>query len=306
VTVAYLVFSHRNPEQVLRLVAALQEGPAAQVVVRHDQRRSELAPAEAKEAGAHLLGDEIELEWGGWSQVQAILHGLQQVRDLLDPDWLLTLSGQDYPLRPVAEIESSLAQSELDGMLGDAWELDTSSSPEPPRDDFFLRYAYRHYPAPRKAPRLPRRLRPLVYLRELPVPLRPRLGVRRLRLPFGPGFRCQVSADWLTLSRRALEALLDGARAERRLMRYYRRAAIPSESFFATVLLKDSSLRIARQNRRFASFPGPLAPHPDTLTSSDLERVLASGCDFARKFDVEVDAKVLDLLDERRRSRDPR
>jgi hypothetical protein len=29
---------------------------------------------------------------------------------------------------------------------------------------------------------------------------------------------------------------------------------------------------------------------------------MASGCDFARKFDSDVDAEVLDVLDERRRS----
>ena len=44
----------------------------------------------------------------------------------------------------------------------------------------------------------------------------------------------------------------------------------------------------------------PGAPHPDTLTGGDLESVLSSGADFARKFDVEVDSEVLDRLDGRR------
>ena len=82
--------------------------------------------------------------------------------------------------------------------------------------------------------------------------------------------------------------------------------AVPSESFFATVLLNDESLHVARENRRFVSFTAPLTPHPETLTTSDLDRLAASGCDFARKFDVEVDAEVLDALDERRRAGTPR
>ncbi len=89
-------------------------------------------------------------------------------------------------------------------------------------------------------------------------------------------------------------------------MRYYRRVAIPSESFFATVLLNDSSLRVTPDNRRFVSFPVPGAPHPETLTSADLGRLLQSDCDFARKFDIEADAEVLDALDRRRRSPSPR
>ena len=50
------------------------------------------------------------------------------------------------------------------------------------------------------------------------------------------------------------------------------------------------------------SFAGPGVPHPDVLTSADLGRLLDSDMDFARKFDQERDAEVLDALDERRRS----
>ncbi len=298
--IAYLVLSHRNPEQVLRLVGALREGPAAEVLVRHDPRRSTLEEGELERLGARPLHDDIEFDWGGWSQLRMLLACLESAARL-DPDWLLVLSGQDYPLRPMAAIEADLGTSEYDAMLGHAWELDTDRLPEPPADEFFLRCAYRHYAAPAFLPRLPGTLRPLAYLRDLP----PQVGLRRVRLPFGEGFRCFVSADWLTLSRRALRAVLDAA-GDRRLMRFYRRVAIPSESFFATVLLNDSSLHVARDNRRFVSFEAPLTPHPDTLTTADLDRVLASGCDFARKFDAEADAQVLDALDERRNSEIPR
>lgn len=304
--VAYFVVSHRNPDQVLRLVAALGEGPAAEVLVRHDESRSTIDDAALGRLGARLLRDEIEFEWGGWSQLQLLIACLERASEELDPDWLLVLSGQDYPLRPMAEIEDGLAACGLDAMLGQAWELDVRRRPAPPADEFFLRYAYRHYPAPVSTPRLPRALRPLVYLRELPPPLRPRLGLRRASLPFGDGLRCFVSSDWLTLNRRAVASVLSAARENRELMRYYRRVAIPSESFFATVLLNDPSLRVARDNRRFVSFAAPLTPHPETLTSADLDRLIASERDFARKFDAEVDSTVLDALDERRRSPSPR
>jgi hypothetical protein len=306
VRVAYVVLSHRNPEQVLRLVAALKEGSASEVLVRHDGRHSRLDEADVERLGARTIEDEIEFEWGGWTQLQVLLSCLERTAAELDPDWLLVLSGQDYPLRPIDEIEEWLAGSEHDAMLGRVFELDTDRLPEPPYDDFFLRYAYRHYPTSARTPHLPRAVRPLVYLREMPAPIPPRLGLRRPRLPFGDGFRCLVSADWLTVNRKALGAVLAAARERRRLMRYYRRVAIPSESFFATVLLNDPALRVARDDRRYIYFAEPLAPHPETLTRADLDRLVASECYLARKFDVEADAEVLDALDERRRSRSPR
>jgi core-2/I-Branching enzyme len=293
VTVAYIVLSHRNPDQVLRLVRVLREGPAARVLVRHDPRGPRLPAAEVEAAGGEAIEDEIEFQWGGWSQLELIVACLREAVARHDPDWALILSGQDYPLRPPAEIEADLDGSRIDGRVGAVREVERSR-PAQGQDEFYLRCRYRHYTRPRAMPRLPRAVRPLAYARDLP----PLLGVRRLApapLPF------YASADWLTLGRRALETVL-AASEDRRLVRHFRRVAVPSESFFATVLLNDAALSIDRDHRRFAHFSRVGAPHPDTLTTEDYERVLASGADFARKFDAAVDAHVLDLLDEHRRS----
>jgi hypothetical protein len=293
VEVAYIVLSHRNPEQVLRLVRVLREGPAARVLVRHDPRGSSLPAAEIEAAGGEVIEDRIESQWGGWSQLELIVGCLREAVVRHDPDWALVLSGQDYPLRPMAEIEADLEASRLDGRLGAVREVETKR-PAPGSDEFYLRCRYLHYPRPRAMPRLPRAVRPVAYVRDLP----PLVGVRRLGPAPLPFF---ASADWLTLGRRALAAVLEASR-DRRLMRHFRRVAVPTESFFATVLLNDRALSIDGDNRRFAPFSRAGAPHPDTLTTDDHDRVLASGADFARKFDAAVDSHILDLLDEHRRS----
>jgi hypothetical protein len=289
-TVAYVVLSHRNPPQVLRLVRALAEGPGARVLVRHDDRRSRLPASAIEAAGAEAVEDHIELDWGRWSQLELILSCLSEVARRLDPEWTLILSGQDYPLRPMAEIEADLERSKSDARIGAVREVE---SRRPATDDeFYLRCRYRHYARPRAMPDLPRPVRPLLYVRDMP----PLMGVRRIA---PPPLRLYASADWLTLRRGALQTVLDAV-GNRRLMRHFRRVAVPSESFFASVLLGDPSLAVERDHRRFARFSRPGAPHPDILTSSDLDSLLASGADFARKFDAEVDSEVLDRLDERR------
>lgn len=289
-TVAYIVLSHRNPPQVVRLVRALAEGPAGRVLVRHDHRRSSLPASAIEAAGAEAIEDDIELEWGRWSQLELILSCLREARRRHDPQWTLILSGQDYPLRPLAEIEAGLEGAGVDARIGAVREVE---SRRPAHDDeFYLRCRYRHYPRPRAFPDLPASLRPLVYTRDVP----PQVGLRRM----APApLRFYSSADWLTLGRDALGILLEAAR-DRRLTRHFRRVSMPSESFFASVLLGHPSLSVEHDNRRFARFSRPGAPHPDTLTSADLDHILASGADFARKFDAEIDSEVLDRLDERR------
>ena len=289
-TVAYVVLSHRNPPQVLRLARALAEGPSARVLVRHDGRRSSLPASAIEAAGAEAIADDIDVEWASWSYLELVLSCLGEARRRLDPEWTLILSGQDYPLRPMADIEADLERSRSDALIGAV--RDVESRRPASDDEFYLRCRYRHYARPRPIPDLPRALRPLIYARDMP----PLVGVRRI----APApLRFYASADWLTLRRGALRKILGAAR-DRRLMRHFRRVAVPSESFFASVLLADSSLTVEPDHRRFARFPRPGAPHPDTLTSDDLGSVLSSGADFARKFDVEADSEVLDRLDERR------
>lgn len=303
-TVAYIVLSHRNPEQVLRLVRALREGPSARVLVRHDQRRSRLPAAEVEAAGGTLIEDRIEVEWARWAHVELMLACLRRAAQL-QPDWTLVLSGQDYPLRPLPEIEARLAATKADALLGSVREIAPGRPPAGEDDEFFLRTAYRHFRRPRWLPHLPARLRPLAYVRDLP----PHVGVRRLRSLSAaagrPDLRLYSSADWLTLGPRALAGVFAASR-DRKLMRTFRRVAVPSESFFATVLLNDETLAVERDHRRYLAFAKRGAPHPETLTIADLEAALASGADFARKFDSHVDARVLDLLDERRSSAPPR
>jgi hypothetical protein len=301
-TVAYVVVSYRNPAQVLRLVSALREAPGSEVVVRHDQRSTRLEREAVEERGAHLLDDGIEVAWGEFSYLEVLVEALEWSLERLSPDWILVLSGQDYPLRPPADTERWLAGAAEDAFLTAAWEVPTDHRPEPPAEEFFLRYAYRHHPLPAWVPHAPRALRDLVYTREMPAGLGNRVGFRRARLPYGPERRCFVSADWLTLSARAARAVTAAARGDQRLIRHYRGSIIPSESFFATVLLNDPGLDVALEDRRFLSFAGPGVPHPDVLTSRHLDELVGSGMHFARKFDAEVDAGVLDALDERRRS----
>jgi hypothetical protein len=121
---------------------------------------------------------------------------------------------------------------------------------------------------------------------------------RRARTPFSAALPCRRGPDWVTLSRRAVAALDDTARARPDLVRHYRRTLIPTESFAHTVLGATAGMRLSADTRRFSVW-APGAHRPDVLGLGDLDRILASGADFARKFDMTVDAAVLDALDAR-------
>ena len=70
---------------------------------------------------------------------------------------------------------------------------------------------------------------------------------------------------------------------------------IPTEAFVHTVLA-NSGLRLANDHRRYAVFDPPSSPSPRVFGLDDVDEVLASGADFARKF---ADLRVLDAIDRR-------
>ena len=100
--VAYLILSYTAPPLIERLVATLRTGsPDAVIAVHHDDRRCTLGEVDA------LRIEPWPIEWGHGSQLAAVLRALRWVRERAEFDWLVLLSGQDYPIRPVADIEAA-------------------------------------------------------------------------------------------------------------------------------------------------------------------------------------------------------
>jgi core-2/I-Branching enzyme len=294
---AYVIMSHVHPPQVLRLAQRLRAGsPAATVVIHHDDRHSRLDDAALEALGSvHVLRPPTRVRWGWTSQLDVLLRCLERLVAEVRFDWMVMLSGQDYPIRPLPDIERDLATGPYDGYIEG---IPVARPPwtRGPIDQFSARYYYRYRPV-REPGRLLRRsvtaARPLLVLRDMPWGV---LLGRRSRAPFSPSLPCRSGADWFSLSRRAVEAVVRAARWRPELLRHYRRTILPTESFPQTVLYADPGLRLSGDFRRFTSWPeGDL--HPRVLRLADLGEILSSGADFARKFDMTVDSRVMDELD---------
>jgi Core-2/I-Branching enzyme len=296
----YLIASHTAPDQVLRLASTLRRGsPGAALVLHHDDRRCSIDRAGLRRLGVRLVEPASAPNWGEASLLGMVLRCLRWCLDHTDFDWLTLLSGQDYPLRPIAQIEQSLADSEVDAFI-EAWPCALPALREPV-DEFAGRYFFRWRPTrssslwslARAAPDRGR----LVRTRRLPSG--PWIGLRAVRSPFGPGLACHRGSDWFTLSRAAAAAVDAFVRKRPEVLRYYRRTLHPTESFIQTILANDASFRVSGDYRRYTVWGAPNQTGPRVLRVDDVDAMLASGCDFARKFDPAVDRAVLDQLDRR-------
>jgi hypothetical protein len=315
---AYVVLCHHKAPQVLRLSQTIRRlSPRARVLIRHNRPAGYIGAAQAQAAGADLLVSDIATRWGGWSLVAATLEAFAEVRRRHDPDWVVLISGQDYPIRRLDAWEDELLSGECDAVLPAEriGEGPFGLRPRATEDGIVMRYTHRWFRLPQLGivPRLPRQLvravravwyrylfglQALLVLNELPRGHGWMLGVRRRRVPWTPERASYKGEQWVALSRKALNAALDGERAQV-WQRYFATTLVPDESYFQTLLINDPEMRVRRRRVSWLRWEQDVTkPHPVTLDAATLAEAVASGTPFARKFDADASPGLLDHVDE--------
>ncbi len=297
----YLVLSHADVPSVLRLVRTLRRGsPAARIVVSHDPTSSPIGAADVAAAGAELQisGPRVRSSYGMVEQLFSTIEWLDAARQPYD--WLIVLSGQDYPTQPLRSSEAFLAASDADAFL-ECWDIADPAAPYR-RHQSRLRYLYRYRRLPDSTLPWLRALRAVNGVqRWLHVQLTygPQLGVRVRRPPFDDRFRCYRGLLWMTLRRACAEHAVAAARAAPALIEHFRHTISPEEAVVQTLLANAGRFRLVNDSLRYMDFAGSRDGRPRVLTVADLPEITRSRYHFARKFDPRVDAAVLDRLDER-------
>jgi hypothetical protein len=316
IRVCYYMQTHTRPAQIARLVEVIKEGsPDSVVLIDHDAAGSPLdIPRLESQPGVHVLTGS-----GGYGDFSHLDRYFAAV-DWLDSrgvefDWLVNLSGQDYPLQPITDIEGVLARGDVDGYIQYA-----PVHPErtPPNADWgagpqfrlctpfdtALRFDYRHWRIGRPTPAKQRWLRPVMMLNFLQPWVRVSLGfstigTRRRSTIFTDDFICYGGSFFCALSAPCVRYARDFARAHPDIVAYFRTMPAPDEVFLQTVLVNSGKFRFVPDGKRYIDFSKSRNNHPRTLGVADLDAMLASGAHWARKFDPTHDAEVLDILDGR-------
>jgi len=308
--VTYLITSYGKVAQLERLVRTLRRLTRGRIWLRHDFSKTALPQERFEPIGdVTVLPTTTPVTWGDFSFVEAILMSLEVVENDGSYDWLVMLSGQDYPIRPLHELERYLCELDADALLEQTVDAHDSARYRRKRFDRgadLYRYRYFGIPEVMGRPVVPRRairrleslgaVQPLISVREVRRTERSVVGLRWPLRPFrglGPPYQ---GSNWMVLRRRAVQAALSFVGANPSYVRHYRRTFVPSESFFHTIVRNDPDLHVSTGYLHFEEWPLH-ASGPATLTVDALPTLRESSKYFARKFDAEVDSVVLDELD---------
>ncbi len=277
--IAYLILAHAHPQQLGHLTARLA-APGVRFYLHIDANTPADTFAAMQAAVAHCGAPATWItrqicRWGGFSLVDATLK-LMDAALADNCDWLILLSGQDYPLQSNDAIKNRLAHSDSAGFI----DLKNSES-------FDVRYRHEvfHFeslngkPAGKLLQKLQRGLNRIGLRRPHPNPLKV----------------IRAGSQWWILSAPACRWLLDFCATHPQVIAYFRRTLVPDEMFFQT-LLWHSPFRdqlCTNALRRIEWETGAWSPR--SFTEDDLPQLCAAPELFARKF--APDGKVAALLD---------
>jgi hypothetical protein len=275
--------------------------PQVKVYVHVDRRKS-LAPftralAEADVSDVVLL-PRHKSWWSSAGTLDAALEGL--VAGVADGcDYFVTISGQDFPLRPMDEIVAFFEQAGSRSYIS-YWPVSEFSRRWRGRERTEL---YTYTVRGRREVCIPRG-EDVSFLNWRGRMLNEFLRMRTAFMPsrrHPPYVRPFLGSDWWNLSRVAADYVLRFHDEHPDFRRWHEHTLAPSEMFVQSILLGTDFGRhneIVNDRLRFV-IRQEGSPHPRTLTMDDLSALLESEKLFARKFDRRVDFAVLERLAER-------
>jgi hypothetical protein len=298
VALAYCILAHKNPGQVARLLRAIWHSDNFYVL--HYERRAPKAEHRSIReiakgyANVRVLAPRAIL-WGRYSQVATQFAGLQLcLEESRRWSHFMTLTGQDFPLKPQAAMIQELAGypelsyvSHFDPFDGYHWK----------NAEERLRRIHLDWPlleAILSVPGIGRRLRHLLgWTNRMPyVPFLKR--EQPVRFTYFGG------SNHVILSREAAAYIVSDPAAEE-VIHWLRWTGHPDESVYQSTLLNSRFAALTVNDDRRAVFWAKAGdPSPRTLDISDLERLHEarnSGKLFARKFDPKVDESLIGELE---------
>jgi hypothetical protein len=296
--IGFVLVTHTQPEQVAlvcnRLSAMFADAPIA---IHHDYSKCNLDPATLPPQ-VQIVKDWVVTAWGKSSVIAAYLAALRLLYRDASPDWVVSLSGADYPIQPARRIFADLSSTTADAWLDyreifprAAEPVDANSIATTFKTPQWMKSANERYVA---FDLLPFRIRKHIGLTNRTLYLRNR-WTTRFFTPFSESFRPYGGDAWHTINRRAASILLEDNDASLKLRHFYARRPSPEESYYHTILLNRPEIVVENDNRRFALWQAGAA-HPRLLTASDVPAMIASSAHFARKFPF--DPQLYRLVDQ--------
>ncbi|MBV6624290.1 MAG: N-acetylglucosaminyltransferase [Rivularia sp. (in: Bacteria)] len=301
--ICYLIQTHQNARQIHRLINRIQQSNfRSKIIISHDFTNCDLDEVYLQEQGIEVLKTQAGKR-GDFFVIQSYLNGIKWLIDnRIEYDWLIYLSGQDYPIKPISQIEDFLSKTSYDAFLEyfKVFSPESHWSMREGKSRYLFKYTNINFF--KKMPNwLHKLIEPIKIINYLQPLFRIKLayemfGIRRKSL-FNEEFICYGGSSFTTLTKGCVDYLYSFSQNHPEFIEYYRGVCNSDESFIQTILVNSQKFNLCNDNKRYFDFSETKNGRPKILTANDYEAIVQNGAHFARKFDISKDSEILDVLD---------
>lgn len=274
---AFIISVHKNFEQIKLLIGSLSFGDVfLHVDLKSDELYRKLCMEYKDPSNVKIIENRVSVNWSGFSQVEATLNLMKAVKNNhKEYDYIHFISGQDLLLLSPERLDNFIENHgkgkefiDIEDIGNYKWRVRCFN--------FF-----RENPKNRTII-----LRGIdILLRLMQVPFIHRHNLQNYNLYKGSSW-FSITSDFLTYVIKVVE--------ETDYVQQFRYTACPDEHFFQ-ILAMNSEFKhyIVSNNFRYVVFE-KLNPSPKTLTMEDYSKFMNGNYMFARKFDLNENAQVVD------------
>ena len=331
--IAYLILTHKSPDHLEHLIRVLDCKEASFFIHLDEKCGSMFDGVEERlsnKPNVYFLKNRIKVYWGEISIVNATLSLIKQAKSRTDPDYMILLSGDHYPIKSNESILSFL-KNKTGFSFMKFWKIPSDSRwmnlrggldrieyYYPSRDDslrFFIKrmcdyidtkigqigiiiwkisprtyFILRKRKAPYLFMKKNERINALIKREESKNIGRPKRKFLKGLVPYG-------GSQWWILSREAITNIFQVLNSRPEILKFFKNTSVPDETFFQTILLNtDQRDKIINDNMLYSVWD-KYEMHPIHLKLHDFDRLKKSDSLFARKINVNTDRSLVRSLD---------
>lgn len=249
-----------------------------------------------------------------WSLVQITLNLIESAlenekQNGIEYKYFMLLSGQDYPIKKKEYILNFL-EKQYPKPLIDICEIC--------KIDSWGGKKFLHVSTLNKIDAVYKK-HPKGLLRKIkvaPLVIKQRFLEKFIKTPFEKlddlGLTLSIGSAWWILPREIITFTENFVKTNKKAVKIYKKTWTPEETFFQTMVVNHELYKLYDEKDEifekgdqkcmtFANFFTPtkgFRGHPHDILTEDFDRIMAKKQLFARKFNMDVDAKVLDMIDE--------
>ncbi len=294
--IVYLILAHKNPAQLLRLVNRLDTENVTFFI--HIDKDSDIRPFKRliPENRVTFIENRRSTPWGRLGVVRATYDGMRLIENTVpDYDYIVLLSGQDYPIKSNAEIFERLSSNNKQNnyIHCHPFELFGDRKAHSRFEQYYFRINKRliGYPDPNMRSVKGRVFQAVAGL------------FYKYPRPFLPGISPVFGSQWWALNKQAIQYIIRYLEANPQVFRFFKRTLLPDEMLFQSVLYGTGNQKIMEtitpgQWLTFNHWNRAPELYPQPLNMKDYESIKNSDKLFARKFETGVSDELMDKIDQ--------